>query len=94
MKLIKLDASEFSSSTQLYEVLLSKLGAPEWHGRNFNALRDSLSGGINQVDAPFTVEIANSKKLHSELAGFLDDLMTVFDGAREDFGVEVHLQLR
>jgi RNAse (barnase) inhibitor barstar len=94
MKLLRLDASEFSSSTELYEALLAILGAPAWHGRNFNALRDSLSGGINQVEAPFTVEIANSKQVHPELATFLYDLLTVFDGARDDFGMDVHMQLR
>ena len=94
MKLIRLDASEFSSTTELYEALLAKLGAPAWHGRNFNALRDSLSGGINQVEAPFTVEVANSKHVSPELATFLYDLFTVFEGARDDFGVDVHMQLR
>ncbi len=94
MKLIRLDASDFSSSTELYETLLAKLGAPQWHGRNFNALRDSLSGGINQVEAPFTVEVTNSKQVRPELSTFLYDLLTVFDGARDDFGFDVHMQLR
>lgn len=34
--------------------------APSWHGRNFNALRDSIAGGrINKIEVPYVVRLKN-----------------------------------
>ena len=63
MNIIELDASYWNSIAEFYRALLDQLGAPEWHGRNVNALVDSMVyGDINRVDPPLTVMI---KKLHS-----------------------------
>ncbi|MBC9884143.1 barstar family protein, partial [Bradyrhizobium sp. INPA01-394B] len=38
-----------------YDALLAALGAPEGHGRNLNALIDSMVwAGMNAVEAPYT----------------------------------------
>ena len=63
MNIIELDASYCKTIAEFYRALLNQLGAPEWHGRNVNALVDSMVyGDINRVDPPLTVIIT---KLHS-----------------------------
>ena len=91
MKVITLDASEWREPSDFYTALFAELGSPSWHGRNFNALRDGLSGGINEVEAPFRVEVLNAEAGGPSVVSFLRDAVTVFDGARADFGVDVAL---
>lgn len=93
MKVITLDASEWDEPSDFYTALFAELGSPSWHGRNFNALRDSLSGGVNEVEAPFRVEVRNADVGGSAMVSFLRDAVTVFDDARADFGVDVFLLL-
>jgi hypothetical protein len=51
MKVITLDALGWQSPRDFYAALLPELEAPAWHGRNLDALNDSLnSGGINGVE--------------------------------------------
>jgi RNAse (barnase) inhibitor barstar len=58
MKTVNLDASEWCTATDFYEPLLAGLSAPEWHGRNVNALIDSMIyGDINRIEQPFRIEV-------------------------------------
>lgn len=55
---IDLTASGWITPLDFYEALLSALGAPDWHGRNVNALLDSMIfGNINRVEPPMTVHV-------------------------------------
>jgi len=61
MRLITLDAAAWKTYDDFYGALLKAVGAPEWHGRNINALIDSMVwGGINAVEPPYTVRILNA----------------------------------
>ena len=40
MRTIALDGGRWSSLDDLYDQLLTALGAPDWHGRNADALLD------------------------------------------------------
>ncbi|MBA4091108.1 MULTISPECIES: barstar family protein [Sphingomonadaceae] len=93
MELIELDASGWAKPLDFYLALLPRLGAPEWHGLNLDALYDSLLGDINAVEPPFAVTIANIDNLPVEMADFMARVATVFADARHDHGVEVTLQL-
>jgi hypothetical protein len=42
MKEINLDARAWRNRDDFYGALLPSLGAPHWHGRNLDALNDSL----------------------------------------------------
>jgi RNAse (barnase) inhibitor barstar len=45
----------------LYSAFFLAVGAPEWHGRNFDALNDSIAGeGINKIEVPYRVVIRNA----------------------------------
>ncbi len=61
--IIDLDASSWERELDYYNALLGALGAPGWHGRNVNAVVDSvIYGGINQVAPPFVVRFHGTKK--------------------------------
>jgi len=84
MKLIILDATAWRSPDDFYSALLPELGAPAWHGRNLDALDDSLYGGIDEVEPPFTVIIENSTGLSADVRAFLARAVS---GRRESRGI-------
>lgn len=64
------------------DALLVTLGAPPWHGRNNNALWDSIVGGsINEVEAPFVLEVRGLQD------GVAEDIIELL---REAETVELH----
>jgi hypothetical protein len=49
-----LDASKWQTSDDVYDSFFSAVGASSWHGRNFDALDDSIeTGSINQQEIPY-----------------------------------------
>jgi len=57
---VDLVATGWVTALDFYEALLAGLGAPEWQGRNVNALIDSMIvGRINKIDPPMVVQISN-----------------------------------
>ena len=82
MREILLDGRTWSSPNDVYDAFFQAVGAPSWHGRNFNALRDSIvTGRINQVDLPYIVKIksydqigAGAKKMAADLVGLITEL--------------------
>ncbi|CAN5471390.1 hypothetical protein BH10PSE14_BH10PSE14_27520 [soil metagenome] len=51
-------ASGWTTALDFYEALLAALGAPDWHGRNVNALMESMIfGNINKVGPPMVVHV-------------------------------------
>jgi hypothetical protein len=55
-----MDARGWKTWDDLYDSFFRVVGAPEWHGRNFNALDDSIvGGGINRVEVPYALIITN-----------------------------------
>ncbi|MFD2235341.1 barstar family protein [Phaeospirillum tilakii] len=60
MNTIEIDASSWRDVLDFYNAILAALGAPEWHGKNANALIDSVVyGGINKVGCPLLIKIYN-----------------------------------
>jgi RNAse (barnase) inhibitor barstar len=67
MNFIDLDAHQWKTALDFYEALLSALGAPRWHGRNINALIDSMIyGGINEIEPPLTIRITGTENLPAD----------------------------
>ena len=72
MKEIRLDASKWKTSEDFYDALLPALGAPAWHGRNLDALNDSIgSGDINEVRLPFRFLLVGTDIVPPELRSYL-----------------------
>lgn len=66
-KKIKLDARDWKVADDVYESFLTAVGAPRWHGRNLDALNDSIANGcINSVEIPYTIVIKHVDKMGQE----------------------------
>jgi RNAse (barnase) inhibitor barstar len=72
MKEIRLDASKWKTKDNFYDALLPALGAPPWHGRNLDALNDSIgSDEINELRLPFRFLLVGTDTVPSELRSYL-----------------------
>ena len=75
MRVIELDGEDWVEDLDAIEALLRALEAPDWHGRNMNALVDSIAaGGINRVEPPYEVRIHGARHMLEGVRSFLDDL--------------------
>jgi RNAse (barnase) inhibitor barstar len=71
---INLDGCLWQSADDVYDAFFAAVGAPSWHGRNFDALNDSIAtGAINKVEVPYRVTIRNARKMGSDSAAFVKD---------------------
>lgn len=51
---IILDGQDWKTEGDFIEAVLAAVDAPSWHGRNYNALRDSfIAGAINGLEPPY-----------------------------------------
>lgn len=91
MREVIVDTGAWTSTDDCYRGLLTALEAPHWHGRNSDALRDSLiTGDINGVEPPFRIMLAGDRKLSREVAAWVRYLLEVVAEARaEDRDIEL-----
>ena len=69
---VVIDASGWKNFDDVYDAFFSAVGAPDWHGRNFNALIDSIATGrVNKIEVPCSIVIRNSDCAKLEAAEFL-----------------------
>ena len=98
MRNIELDAKNWTSAVDFYSALLSSIGAPEWHGRNIDALVDSMIwGGINRVEPPYTVQIRGVEQLPGDVRNHIELAKKALLEAPADFRIrhdrDVEVQL-
>lgn len=66
---IILDGRDWQTEAQFIEAVLTAVDAPYWHGRNYNALRDSfVTGDINGIDPPYDFVIKSPSQPSPELS--------------------------
>lgn len=71
---LHLDAEGWKSSEDAYQAFFVALGAPPWHGRNLDALNDSIgTGGINAVEVPYRIVVHNTRHSNEQVSVFLRD---------------------
>jgi barstar (barnase inhibitor) len=71
---VLLDAGRWQSSDDVYQAFFAAVGAPSWHGRNFNALIDSIATGtINKTEVPYRITIRNTDIMGNDVASFVHD---------------------
>ena len=64
---LTLDAGKWQTVGDLYDAFFEAVGAPPWHGRNFDALHDSIvTGNINRVEVPYRIRIQNFARTGTE----------------------------
>jgi hypothetical protein len=75
VRVIELDGECWADVPDAIEELLKALAAPDWHGRNMNALIDSIAvGSINGIEPPYEIRVHGARRMSSEVRLFLDDL--------------------
>jgi RNAse (barnase) inhibitor barstar len=76
MKELVLDGAGWTSKDDVYDAFFRAVGAPEWHGRNFNALNDSIAtGSINQLEVPYRLVIKHYDQIGGEAKKMTDDFV-------------------
>jgi len=82
---IVLDANGWKEFGDFYAAFFAAVGAPDWHGRDPNALNDSIEGcGINRIEVPYRIVIRNADKMGSTAAGEVNDFQAVIAHIRND----------
>jgi len=65
---IILDASRWRTDVDLIEAVIKGLEGPDWHGRNYNALYDSIVGGsINSIEPPYEFVFTHFGTVNAEV---------------------------
>jgi RNAse (barnase) inhibitor barstar len=76
MKELVLDGTNWRTMDDVYDAFFRAVGAPEWHGRSFNALNDSIANGsINQIQVPYRLVIKNYGKISDSARKMTDDFI-------------------
>lgn len=92
MKEIVLQGAHWQTRNDFYEAFLRAVGAPAWHGRNLDALYDSIgSGDINEVEVPYSVRITGSSAMSSEAQEMVKLFKSVVKQLRDE-GVDVSVE--
>ena len=90
---ITLDGSRWRTEDDFYDALLAALGSPEGHGRNLDALADSLGGGdLNRVNPPLSITIIGSQRMGTEAERVARRFLELCEALAED-GVAVDAAL-
>ncbi len=79
---LTMDGATWSSKDDIYDAFFRVVGAPSWHGRNFDALNDSIANGeINKVEVPYRLVIINfdsigvdAKKMGSDFVDLVREI--------------------
>jgi RNAse (barnase) inhibitor barstar len=82
MREIVLDGKDWAAPDDLYDSFFRVVGSPAWHGRNFNALQDSIATGrINQIELPYVIRIKHydlvgpgARKIAADFVQFIKEL--------------------
>jgi hypothetical protein len=100
---IELDASEWRSEDDLWGALLTALGAPDWHGHNYDALWETVTEAahfglgegetINSVQPPFSVTVTNAGSMPSAVRGRLEGIAKLLQDAKLEYDMEVSLEM-
>ena len=99
MHIIDLDATRWKTVHDFYNALLPALGAPSGHGRNVNALNDSVIwGGMNVIDPPLTIRIRGLAGVSEPVADEVRLAKRALEEGRQDFraqfGRDIDVQLQ
>ena len=94
MQELLLEASNWKTKDDFYDSFFRAVGAPEWHGRNFDALRDSIaSGQINRVEVPYRLVIRNAPASGNDAKAMLEDFVELIrELAAEGCPVEIRVE--
>jgi len=80
-----IDWGKIQTPEDYFSQLLPQVKAPDWHGKNLNALADSLvTGSINSIEPPFCLINLNVGSLKSELHDFFSGVKEIYEEANSN----------
>ena len=80
MKELILDGAAWKCPDDVYDSFFRAVGAPSWHGRNFDALIDSIAtGSINEVEVPYRLVIRNFGAIEVGAKKMADDFVDLIN---------------
>jgi RNAse (barnase) inhibitor barstar len=88
---IILEGTGWRTEGDFYDAFFAAVGAPEWHGRNLNALNDSIgAGGINHTEMPYTLLIKGIESMSEEARRMVEHFRELVEQlSREGVAVSV-----
>ena len=93
MKTIELNGSHGRSCDDFYDAFFAAVGSPKWHGRNFNALRDSIAGRqVNDIEIPYSIHIRGMDEMSPNVQQLVTDFRTLIHELRSE-GYDVDIRL-
>lgn len=93
MRTISLDASDWKTVDDFYTAFFAAVGAPAWHGRNMDAVEESIiTGEINQIEFPYDIHILGGANVPEDVRRVLEHLDDIFQKARAETGIAAHLR--
>ena len=92
---LRLDGRLWHTADDFYSAYFRAVGAPDWHGRNLDALWDSLTGGdINRRNPPFRVHISGVSEMGDEVRRTVEQFAALIGEAKAaGHAVEVDLEM-
>jgi RNAse (barnase) inhibitor barstar len=91
---LTLSGDTWQSADDFYSAFFLVVGAPESHGRNFNALIDSIqTGRINKVEVPYKIVVQNPPYENKGVQAILRDFADLIAEMQSD-GCPVSFQIR
>lgn len=76
MKELVLNGATWAIKDDVYTSFFRAVGAPDWHGRNFNALKDSIEAGqINAIEVPYRVVILHYSEIGPDARQMASDFV-------------------
>jgi RNAse (barnase) inhibitor barstar len=93
MREITLNGSLWKNRNDAYDAFFAAVGAPSWHGSNFDAWNDSIAtGGINEVEVPYGIVIRNYNLIGAGAKDFVEDFIDLIQQIRER-GCQVEIKI-
>jgi hypothetical protein len=84
MRELLMDGGGWKAPDDVYDAFFQAVGAPSWHGRNFNALRDSIGvGRVNKIDVPYIIRLKNYSSIGPGARGTATDFIELINQLRE-----------
>ena len=88
---IVVDWQEIIDIEGFYSHILKQIEAPKWHGRNLDALQDSLvTGGISLIGPPFNYYVSSEDYVKHELKELSNVVKSIFKESVQLFGGELN----
>ncbi|WP_404783146.1 barstar family protein [Altericista sp. CCNU0014] len=84
---VVVDWSKINSTDEFFDTVFAQCGAPDWHGKNLNALADSwITGSINEYDPPYLFVFDSLGQTPSNLVQFRDSVLQIAQQSIDENG--------